>query len=189
MNFSLPPMIARDPTTYAAHLRTAMQQLRPVPTRVQQGHKVHVCQDLCSSSHVFVRHDAVRKPLQPPYDGLFKMLQQTDKFFMLDINGKQDTVTLDRLKPAFLDPSIVETLPVTTPSVADRIPKAQHPAIVPPGQASATAPPAVTTYSGRQVKPPNVIELNSCVNSLGGSNVVTSSRCTLYGMSRVHINL
>ena len=102
---------------------------------------------------MFVRHDAVRKPLQPPYDGPFKVLQRADKFFILDINGKQDTVSLDHLKPAFLDPSILESLP-TTPSVADRVCKAQHPAIVPPQQASSTAPPAVTTRSGRRVKPP-----------------------------------
>ena len=46
--FSVPPTndCSTDPTMYSVHLWTAMQQLRPVPTRVQQGHKVHVCQDL-----------------------------------------------------------------------------------------------------------------------------------------------
>ena len=53
--------------------------------------------------HVFIRRDSVKKPLEQPYDGPFKILSRTDKYYTLDINGKWDTVSIDRLKAAHLD--------------------------------------------------------------------------------------
>ena len=55
---------------------------------------------LSTATHVFVRRDAVRKPLQPPYDGPYLVLKRTDKHFTV---SRHDTVSVDRLKPAYLD--------------------------------------------------------------------------------------
>ena len=52
-----------DPTIYSHRLQSAMAKLRPVSLR-QQPTSSHVPSDLTSCTHVFVRHDAVRKPLQ-----------------------------------------------------------------------------------------------------------------------------
>ena len=52
---------------------------------------------------VFRRHDAVRKPSQPPHDGLYRVIKRTDKHFTIGINGRNDTVSIDRLKPTHLD--------------------------------------------------------------------------------------
>ena len=57
---------------------------------------------ICPLPHVFIRHDALRKPLQPPYDGPYLVIKRTDKHFV-KINGRTDTVSIDRLKPAHLD--------------------------------------------------------------------------------------
>ena len=38
---------------------------------------------LPTATHVFVRRDAVRKPLQQPYDGPFVVLDRSDKFYTL----------------------------------------------------------------------------------------------------------
>ncbi len=74
---------------------------------------------LHSTSHVFVRHDAVRKPLQQPYDGPYLVLDRSAKFFTLDIKGRKDTVSIDRLKPAHLDESVTVDFPtVVAPSSA-----------------------------------------------------------------------
>ena len=51
-------------------------------------------------SHVYVRNDAVRAPLQRPYLGPFLVLQRSDKYYVLDMKGRSDFVSIDRLKPA-----------------------------------------------------------------------------------------
>ena len=69
-----------------------MSNLHPAPPRTPSTHSSFVSKDLSSTAYVFIRHDAVRKPLQRPYDGPFKVLQHNDKYFTVDVNGKQDTV-------------------------------------------------------------------------------------------------
>lgn len=41
--------------------------------------------------------------LTPTYTGPFQVLQRNDKFFKLNVNGKAQNVTIDRLKPAEYD--------------------------------------------------------------------------------------
>lgn len=90
-----------DPSDYLSRLKKHMQQIRPAPPR-SADRPSHVSEALLSCTH---GHDAVRKPLQPPYDGPYKVLKRMDKHFMIDINGRKDTVSLDRLKPAHLENS------------------------------------------------------------------------------------
>ena len=99
-----------DPTIYADRLSSYMRQLRPVSPRPQSP-AFHVPSNLNTCTHVFVRHDAVRKPLDPPYDGPYKVLCRQAKCFVLDINGHRKTITIDRLKPAFLESHL---LPATS---------------------------------------------------------------------------
>ena len=48
----------------------------------------------CIIITVFACHDAVKKPLQPPYDGPFSVLQRHNKHFTPDINGHEKVVSL-----------------------------------------------------------------------------------------------
>uniref|UniRef100_A0A1X7UQQ4 Integrase catalytic domain-containing protein n=1 Tax=Amphimedon queenslandica TaxID=400682 RepID=A0A1X7UQQ4_AMPQE len=80
------------------------------PPRITPRHHFSHNQ-LHKSSHVFVRRNAVKKPLEQPYDGPFKVPSHDDKYFVLDINGKEDTVSVDCLKPAHL-----EDIPLNTPN-------------------------------------------------------------------------
>ena len=85
------------------HLRTTMAGLRPQETSHHRQHTTHMPADLQSCTFVFVRHDAHRTPLRCTYDGPFRVLERAAKYFTLDLNGRRDTVSVDRLKPAFLD--------------------------------------------------------------------------------------
>ena len=54
--------------------------------------------------YVFVHTYASRSPLQNPYTGLYKVLR-SEKMSVLDYGGREENVSLDRLKPAHVDPS------------------------------------------------------------------------------------
>ena len=86
------------------------------PTRAQQG-VTYVPKDLFESSYVSIRDDRVRKPLQQPYKGPFKVLKCNEKFFTVDIGGKRNQVSVDRLKVAHVEERIDndETTEVNTP--------------------------------------------------------------------------
>lgn len=60
----------------------------------------------------FVRHDGVRKPLQPPNDGPFKVTLRGTKTFDLDIRGSKQTISINILKLAFktMDSEALEKL-------------------------------------------------------------------------------
>ena len=61
---------------------------------------------LWTAEYVFIRHDAHRGPFRPPYDGPFHVLEAahtTYKAFLVDIGGRPDYISIDRLKPAHLD--------------------------------------------------------------------------------------
>lgn len=80
-----------------------MQQLQPPAVRSHQQKSPYVSSDLDSCTHVFVRHDAVKRPLQQLYDSPFKVNKCSNKHFTLDIQGKESVVSIDRLKPAYLE--------------------------------------------------------------------------------------
>lgn len=57
---------------------------------------------LLRSKYVFVRHGAPRG-LEKPYKGPYQVLEPGTKTFKLEIEGRQQIVTVDRLKPAWVD--------------------------------------------------------------------------------------
>ena len=130
---------------YVHRLRRHMQTIKPPPPRAQQSHS-QLHPDLTKCTHVYVRHDAVRAPLQPPYDGPFRVLKRMDKFFVLERKGKRDTVSIDRLKTAYLEDDITSN--VKTPGELKEIPPATSTLPLTPPR---TVPDGTTTRSGRHV--------------------------------------
>ncbi|GFW85425.1 uncharacterized protein TNCV_144701 [Trichonephila clavipes] len=110
----------------------------------------------------------LRRPLQQPYDGPFKVLQRKDKVFFLDINGKRVSVSIDRCKPAFFLNTEDLQLPQTkneTPATVEPNATASTPATV-ESEPTASTPTQPSTRSGRKVHLPtrysdSFLQLNS----------------------------
>ena len=144
-----------DPSSYVTRLKTYMQQLRPSPPRAATRSS-HVDPALSAATHVFIRIDVVRKPLQPPYEGPFRVVDRKEKYFVLDRYGSRTSVSIDRLKVAYIEP-------VEVPSQSCARNTIQDPDIsVPTHTDTSTAFPDIAqdvphtpqTRSGRQPKPP-----------------------------------
>ena len=58
-----------DPVSYVDKLKSTMQKLRARPHRQHSKRKAYVSKDLAPCTYIFVHHDGVPKPLQPPYSG------------------------------------------------------------------------------------------------------------------------
>ncbi|KAJ8724127.1 hypothetical protein PYW07_008107 [Mythimna separata] len=125
------------------------------------NNNVFIHKDLSACSHVFIRNEA-RRALVPPYEGPFKVLSRHNKFYTLDRNGKQITVSLDRLKPAYLlryDDVLVPRPVRTTHNDAPHPPSDNTPLNTIPQPSSATTPlntgaqPPNATTSSNTAKP------------------------------------
>lgn len=91
-----------DLSDFTARLRSFAERLKPVPASRHNNNKVFVFKELATSEHVFLREDASHVTFQPAYSGPHKVLERSDKVFKLLVKGKPVTVSIDRLKPAFL---------------------------------------------------------------------------------------
>lgn len=99
-----------DPIGFLEDYRVVARAVRPVP--VGHHHKVrafkHKGLDACS--HVFLRTDAVRKPLENPYRGPFRVIKRTsDRVYRLDVEGRETEVSVERLKPAHMTTHMEDT--------------------------------------------------------------------------------
>ena len=98
---------AQEPSSaFVSDLRRTIRSFAPMPVEHHAGGaKSSVPKELSSATHVFVRIDAVKKPLVRPYEGPFEVKQSGPKTFILNKHGVDWTVSVDRLKVANL-PSV-----------------------------------------------------------------------------------
>ena len=108
--YESPTGTSPDSSNYMRFLRSTMQQIRPSVPRAGKR-PVWIPGDLSTASHVYLRTDALRRALQPPYTGPYRVVSRpSDKYYLLDVNGRQETVSVDRLKPANLPNADVSLL-------------------------------------------------------------------------------
>lgn len=146
-----PTPLAKSPIELVEELKKHFFVIRPTPTTCHEKTSVFIHPKLKDCSHVFVRHDAVRKPLQNPYDGPFKVLRHGDKTFDLEINGRKSTISVDRLKPAFMENCEIKPQRVSSPKVP-RVCSDSPKTVCPP---KAIPEKQTVTRSGRTVRFPS----------------------------------
>ncbi|XP_035207542.1 uncharacterized protein LOC118182311 [Stegodyphus dumicola] len=98
------PSVHVEPDTFVYNLQQQMALLKPMKSvdTCQSYQKGFVHRDLRTCTHVFVRVDRVKKPLEPAYDGPFPVAKRHDKYYSVHIKGKDVNISIDRLKPAYL---------------------------------------------------------------------------------------
>lgn len=124
-DFVAKPQAQQDSASILPHLHALVSKFTPIPTSNHGKSRVSLPINLQSSEYVFIRRDAHCTPLQRPYEGPFHVLEKGPKFFKIDFGGKADTVSVDRLKPAHLDPE--QPVQVAKPRRRGRPPTKQRP--------------------------------------------------------------
>ena len=104
-DFISPPGINPFPDNQLRHLREHAETLAPVPTSQHGPVTTFIPHTLTVAPYVFMRRDAHRNPLQTPYTGPYRVISKADKAFVIDYGGREETVSIDRLKPAHVDPT------------------------------------------------------------------------------------
>lgn len=92
-----------DRSNFADKLNMYMSDLVPVQPRIPTNKPVYVNKDLNSCTHVFIRTDGVKKPLESPYTGPFKVVDRSDKNIIVNRNNKNEYIAIDRCKPAYIE--------------------------------------------------------------------------------------
>lgn len=108
-----------DQNVFLSQLRCHVSHLRPTPTSRHSRPSVFIFKQLSDCSHVFVREGSILKPLQPPYTGPFEVLRRDDKTFTLNVHNQPVTVSIDRIKPAFIlkdDPALQPSTSALSPA-------------------------------------------------------------------------
>ena len=66
---------------------------------------------LQNAEFVFVREGASKPLLSPLYRGPYKVLKRCEKFFILQVGDKTDSVSVDRLKAVFSSVPVTPAVP------------------------------------------------------------------------------
>ena len=157
------PTSLPDPSEYLNQLKAHFRTLSATSPRLTQGNSTFA-RGLVTATHVFVRHDTVRKPLQPPYDGPLPVVERTNKHYTVALNCRNDTISIDRLKPAHLDSEHSDTH-------TEQSPPTPHPTTFPHRPHHLIPLALVDVYTSPH------ISLVTC-KTLGGSHVVNTLTLT-----------
>ena len=102
--FFVSQSIQAHPTAFVTRLRALFQDIRAVSASIHAKYRAFQHGHLDTCSHVFLRNDTVRKPLQPPYTGSHEVVRRVnDKVYVIKVYGVEKTVSTDGLKPAYLE--------------------------------------------------------------------------------------
>ncbi|KAJ8709961.1 hypothetical protein PYW07_009327 [Mythimna separata] len=85
-------------------LRAHMTKLTPQPTswHTSSSRPFYIPKDLTTATHVFLREGPGRRSLQAPYTGPHRVLARDQKTVDIEVYGKRQKVTIDRVKPAYM---------------------------------------------------------------------------------------
>ena len=88
--------------------------------RIHSKKRVFMPPELLTCQRVWLRTDRIKRPLEAPYSGPYKIIKRQDKHYTIEIlNGSQISVSIDRLKPVV--ESTTRKQPSPEPSTEDEV--------------------------------------------------------------------
>ena len=148
------PKVNQSKLTDGDFIKTLVRSMTEVDFRSLSEGRIHGPQksfeprQLRMASHVWLRLDRVRKPLEAPYTGPFEVAEWRDKVVKLKkLDGSVEVVSVDRVKPAVLKSSPVRQLKQHQPQVPQATDQSQVPQA--PDKPSASDR---RTHCGRRVR-------------------------------------
>ncbi|GFV30275.1 uncharacterized protein TNCV_97501 [Trichonephila clavipes] len=96
--FFLPTKAVSDPVQFVESLRTHRQKSQPKLTCSHGKLTVFAHNELHKCTHVFVKRDSIRRPLQAPYDDPYPGIKHRDKLNKENILSKLTSIPIDRIK-------------------------------------------------------------------------------------------
>nr|VZI10832.1 unnamed protein product [Spirometra erinaceieuropaei] len=91
-----------DPTNLLHLLRQSLRTVSPVLPR-SSASPSYLEKDLAMCSHVHLRCDQFRRPLEPPFDGPFRVRSRGTKTFRIQRDNREEVVSVHHLKAAVSD--------------------------------------------------------------------------------------
>ena len=155
----IPPGFTNDPAQESPlKFRGNIPTNFPRPASSHSSTATFVPPSLMTAKYVYVRRDGTKGTLQRPYTGPYAVLTPGDKTFLLDIGGRTERISVDRLKPAFYDPAL--SVQVAKPPPRGRPTAKQRPS-------------AGSSLQGPSASPSSGASSGSCRDE-GGPTVQTS---------------
>ena len=146
----IPPGFTNDPAQESPlKFRGNISTHFPRPASSHSFTATFVPPSLMTAKNVYVRRDGTKGPLQRPYTGPYAVLTPGDKTFLLDIGGRTERISVDRLKPAFYHPAL--PVQVAKPPPRGRPPTKQR------------RPSGGSSLQGPSASPPSGASSGSCV--------------------------
>lgn len=97
---SLPGQLLTSEETPVQQVVDHLRSIQPPPTRpLSYAEAASGLQRLQEADFVYVRRGGVLPPLSPLYQGPYQVLRKSGKFFSLNIGGRTEVVSVDRMKP------------------------------------------------------------------------------------------
>ncbi|XP_015124483.1 uncharacterized protein LOC107046387 [Diachasma alloeum] len=92
-----------DPQIFLEQFREHIRAMRPTTTAHHTRSRIFILKNLYSCSYVFLRIDAVKRPLEPPYSEPYEVLERLDDYvFKINVDGVEKVVCVDSLKPTYI---------------------------------------------------------------------------------------
>ena len=167
-----PPLPLQPSTTFLRTLQKSMHEALPPPPTHHSSPTSYYPPSLGQTGFVYVRIDKHKTPLQRPYEGPYKIISTSEKFFTLDVNGRAENISVDRLKTAYL--ATGRYPPQLNNQEEDISTSSASPPLL------NKSPGVTTTRSGRSVQlPPHIVKdyiaaVQQWYGNAGGSHVATN---------------